>query len=255
MDLSQMQDRWGELLMLVGAIGVAAEGTIAALLVLVGALRGLAGFLAAIAMQTGTGTDDRIIARVIRGLDMLAGWLDRAQRWIPRLRTGGDRRAIDPRGTEALGVLLVLGVGLSGCGASAIDVTRSTLAGGAIAVVTADPLLADAYEDAQAAFERGDLDEDAVAARLRKLDRAERALRAMSSALTAVDLALDAYEAGEECGLAPAMEGAASAAREVVEALDAAGLDVPPLVMQTLDLAGVFLDAPECEGNLAAVGS
>jgi hypothetical protein len=136
---------------------------------------------------------------------------------------------------------------LGGCGMSAIDVTRTTIAGGALAVVSVDPILVDQYADAESAYEAGTLTKDSYEAKLRRLDRAERALRSFSSALNAVDLALDAYEDGRECGIAPALEGAVASASEVVASLRAAGLNVPPLVTSIVEMATVFLDAPECD--------
>ncbi len=223
----------------VGAVGVAAEGGALALLT-------LAKLLAGLARLTRWEGDDHVLARVIRGLEAFASW-------IPRLRT--TKRPPEDAIGPMLAVAIVFGFAtMAGCGGSGVEVVRGTAAGGALAVVAADPILASAYDRAAADFEARTLDEASYVERLKRLDRAERALRSLSSSLTAVDLALAAYEDGQECGLRPALEGAARTAREVVEAFDDAGLDVPSLVSGVLDLAAVFADAPECEPDeLAAV--
>ncbi len=232
-----------ELLAAVGAVGVAFEGGALALLA-------VARILAVAARFTGSTADDRAIARAIGALEAFAGW-------IPRLRTRGGGRPAGGAIGPALAVVLVLGAGsLAGCGASGFEVARAGATGGALAVVAADPILAGAYDQALEAFEAGELAEDAYAARLARLDRAERALRSLASSLTAVDLALEAAEDGQECGLRPAVDGAVDAAAEVLEAFDAAGLEVPALVSQVLGLGAALVDAPECGAEeLAAVSS
>lgn len=115
-----IREHWDEIVMAVGAVGVACEGTIAALVVLVGALRSLANLLASLAVYTGTDADDRAIASAIRLLDRCAHGLDAVQRWIPRLRVGAARRPVSPGASAALGALLAVGVALSGCAGRAL---------------------------------------------------------------------------------------------------------------------------------------
>ncbi len=222
-----------EILIAVGSIGVAAEGGALALL-------SLARLLSGLAKLTGTDADDRALARIISALESFAAW-------IPRLRRGAGAPPIDPRGSAALGLVLAIGVALSGCGASAMDIARDTTAGGALALVAVDPVIADRYDALTLDCDSGAIDADTCTDRLRRLDRAERAIRSLASALTAVDLALGAYEDGRECGLRPALEGAARSARELVAALDAAGIDVPPLVLAVANIAVTVADVPDCE--------
>lgn len=162
---------------------------------------------------------------------------------MPGRRPGAPE---DPRGTAALVVLLCIAPLLGACGGKGVEVARHAAAGGALAVVAADPILAAEYDRVTAGLDAGTMSEDAAVERLRKLDRAERALRSLSSSLTAVDLALGAYEDGRECGLRPALDGAAAATAELLDAFSEAGLDVPPMVSQVLSIASVFVDAPVC---------
>jgi hypothetical protein len=150
-------------------------------------------------------------------------------------------------GTGALATAAALAAALlGGCGGSGLQATRYVVAGTALGVVAVDPVIAEAYDDATADYEVGELTKEAFEGKVRRLDRAERALGAMDRALRAVDLALGAYEDGRECGLGAALEGAARAARELVASLEHAGLDVPPLVTQVLDVALLVVDGPDC---------
>ncbi len=189
-------------------------------------LGGVVAMLVAIIALTPTKRDDEALRGFLGQLSPVA-----------RKTIGG--------GAVATAVALAVSL-LGGCGGSGLEVARGTAAGGALAVVAADPMLADAYDDARVAFEAGSLSESAYDARLERLDRAERALRSLSSALSAVDLALGAAEDGQACGLRPALDGAVDAAQDVLDAFDAAGLDMPPLVGQVLGIGGVLVDAPEC---------
>src|SRR5690606_38459198 len=137
--------------------------------------------------------------------------------------------------------------------ASGLEITRDLAAGGALGATAADPIVADRYDSVTAQCDAGELSADECTIRLRRLDRADRALRSFADSMVTVDLALDAYEDGRECGLRPALEGAARSARELVAALDAAGIDVPPLVTGVLQIAEVVLDAPECEPDAGDV--
>jgi hypothetical protein len=118
--VEQLHAHWADILIAVGAVGVAAESVLAALRALVVTCRSLAGFLAMLALYTATATDDRAIAAVIRGLDKAADWLDRASAFVPRLRAGRGRLAMDPRGTANLLVLLVVAPLLTGCAGRAL---------------------------------------------------------------------------------------------------------------------------------------
>lgn len=95
-----------EILIAVGSIGVAAEGGALALL-------SLARLLSGLAKLTKTDADDRALARIISSLESFAAW-------IPRLRRGAGAPPIDPRGSAALGLVLAVGVALSGCAGRAL---------------------------------------------------------------------------------------------------------------------------------------
>lgn len=209
---------------------------------ILGMLGALYALVCAVVALTPTTNDDTALTRLMQRASFLAprniGGLSMPGK-LPRQREDGW---IDPM----LVVLLVFAPLLGACGSSGLEVARGTAAGGALAVVAADPILADAYDRATAELEAGTLSASDFDARLRKLDRAERALRSLSSALSAVDLALAAAEDGHDCGIRPALDGAVDAAREALEAFDAAGLDMPALVGQVLGIGAALVDAPEC---------
>lgn len=261
MTIDDITSRLDELLIIVGAIGVAAEGTIAALLVLVRALRGLAASLAQLSVLTTTLVDDRAVGRLARGLDWAAEALERVQRIIPRLRLGarrGESQAppVDPRGTAMLGVLLVvLASTLGGCGMSAMDATRASVATTARMTTAVDPIIAAAYETLADGLDAGTVDAEDGAVRMRRLDRAERALASLRHALIAVDLSLDAGEAGAECGLQAALDGAVSAIAELLRALDSAGLEVPALLHIGVAFADGYVDPVECTADDATTAA
>lgn len=215
---------------------------------LVALLSALYALICAYVALTPSREDDKLLMRLMQRASFLAPKGHPRKLSMPGKMPQRDV-GIDPM----LGVLVLL-VPLVGCGASGLDVARATASTSARGIVDADPILVAAYDRATEAFESGELEEAAFDARLAKLDRAERALRSLSSSLTAVDLALGAYEDGHECGLRPALDGAAAAAEAVVEAFAAAGLDVPAYVTQAVGIASVVLDAPVCDPS-AAVAS
>jgi len=227
---------WDDILIIIGSVGVACEGTILALRALVGSLRGLA-------KMTPTKRDDDALATVYRALTNAALWVEQVHQAIPRLRTNGTSR----KGRASTALVLALVV-MSGCGGRGLDIAQQTAAGGAIAVTAVDPVIADAYQRAIADFEAGVITPEAYHAKMVRLDRAERALRSLSHALMAVDYAVASYEDGRECGVKRALSAASRAAHEVVEALDAAGVDIPSRVYDVIEVAAGLLqgDAFTC---------
>lgn len=261
MTIQDITARWDELLLVVGAIGVACEGLIAALIVLVHALRTAAGWLGSVALLTPTPTDDRLAGRLVRALDGAAQGLERLGRIIPRLRLGADRKGapadtLTPRGTAVLGALLLIAAtALGGCGMTAIEATQASVATAARLTTTVDPIVAAAYDDVTEGLDDGTLSTEDAAVRLRRLDRAERALGSMRHALIAVDYSIEAYSAGETCGLRAALDGAVSAAQELLRALDAAGLDVPDIVHIAAALASGYVEPVECRPDPATTAA
>ncbi len=150
-----------------------------------------------------------------------------------------------------LAVLLIAGLAMTSaaCGGtqSGASIARYTALGGALAATAVDPIIASAYERATEQFEAGQLSRDDFEVKLRRLDRADRALKSLTQALYAVDLAVFAAEAGHQCGLEPALGAAVHAAVRVLNALVEAGIDPPPELEAASTVVSVFVPAPECE--------
>jgi hypothetical protein len=235
LDLGQLQNRWDELLLIVGAIGVACEGAIASLLLLVGALRKLAtwgGALALAITPTWLG-DDHAFAAMLRGLDRAAEFLDRIGKWIPRLRTGGDRRAMDPRGTAAIGLFLALGLGLSGCGGT-MHSARTALEYTAIGVHGTDAVLDETVvrPDSERCLEglhsRELVGWDAYEDCMRRARAVNRGILAARGTLVTVQTGLDAVErSGDGSKTCEVIEPLASVLPDLSATLAAAGVELP----------------------------
>jgi hypothetical protein len=236
--LNQLQAHWDDLLILIGAVGVAAEGCLAASKGLVAALRSLAGFAAMLALYTSTATDDRVIGKCIKGLDAAADWLDGASKWIPRLRAGHGRnvRASDTFPGGVVMLAIVMGVaasfGLSGC-AHATKAARVSIEAGSYGLVAADVIAADeierianrCIEESESMPEWVDCTEPAR--------RVRDALLTFKRTLLAAEAAVDATGQDGFARVAPCVARSLS---EVAAAFEAAWIDLPE---ELRTLAGV----------------
>jgi hypothetical protein len=246
-----IREHWDDLLLAIGLIGVACETVLASLRALVAGLRSLALVGQRIAMRTRTQRDDRAVERVIGWLAHAADVLDRASAIVPRLRAGAGRRATPPpvprgiHGALAL-AFAFLAIAQTGCGGSqrGSTIARATATSGAMVVVVADGLVADAYDRLTEQCDAGERDD--CAERLRRLDRAERALGSLVHALRAVDAVIMAGQASRHCTEWEVISAVSRAARELALALTEAGIDVPRQVRHLLDMAEGLLGAPEC---------
>jgi hypothetical protein len=123
--------RLHELVELFGALVLAATALVAAARAFLFAFRALAVWLVGIAARVQIGpdgrADDRAAARLVAWIDAGLWSLEKASGGLGALTRylrpvslvpsvpSRDKRTVDPRGTAAIGLLLALGIGLSGC--------------------------------------------------------------------------------------------------------------------------------------------
>lgn len=247
---NDITSRLDELLILVGAIGVAAEGTIAALAVLVRALRAAANWLGTIALVTRTLTDDHLVGRIVSGLDAAADGLDWARRIIPRLRLGARRGeaagpAVDPRGSALLGVLLIGGATLlGGCGQQ--RAVRTAIDIGGHALVTADETGADEYRRVEGRCDASATSLSGWRECMAPGFRLEEALRHVRADLYAAEAAADATGADGFAAIAPCVARSVDA---LAEALEALRVELPDELDEVRAIARGFGGACAAQGD------
>ena len=244
--IEQIKESWPAVITAVGAVGVACEGALLALAVLVRALRALAKALLTIAQKTTTERDDEFLLGTILGLEIIAAWLESKASIIPRLRAGDGRSAKNgkpPGWSLLLPVAMVFGLGALGGCASAEMHARTAIDAGARALVTADVMGAEEFRIVEArCYGEETLSEWREC--MRPAFRLEEALRATRAALFAAEAAIDAAGAQGWESAAPCV---ARALGELGDAGAALGLELPPAAAQLFDLARAVGGA--CDGG------
>lgn len=251
-----------------GALVISATALVTASHAFLAAVRRAAVWLVSFAATTSSRVDDQAAARLLKVvtwalscLDGAAGVLGSLTRLLrpvslaPAVATR-DGRTSSPSGSAALGALLLIAAtALGGCSMTAIEATQASVATAARLTTAVDPIVAAAYDDVTEGLDEGTLSTEDAAVRLRRLDRAERALGSMRHALIAVDYSIEAYAAGETCGLRAALDGAVAAAQELLRALQSAGLDVPDIVHIAAALASGYVEPVECRPDRATTAT
>src|SRR5690606_10774669 len=118
---------WNDILLAVGAIGVASESLLVALAVFVRVPKKVSDWAFRPPALPATDLDDSVFWRLSIGLGAVADFLDKAAAWVPRLRPAAKAKRPGPSvGTSALtGVLIgLLAVGMVGCGGTRMQKTR-----------------------------------------------------------------------------------------------------------------------------------
>lgn len=230
---------WDEILMAIGAIGVACESLFRALAVLARVLKKVSDWAYDLAGLTATQVDDSVFWRLSIGLEVVAAGLEKAAAWVPRLRPSAKAKRPGPGlGTSALtGIVIgLLAVGMVGCGGRAERATRTALSVSAHALLTVDEAAvaeiravelrcveAPSYVEWRACME--------PAYRLTK------ALGATQHALLAAEGAVDVKGADGLLGTAGCVSAALDDVRQALRALD---LPIPGEVMGALETLSAF---------------
>lgn len=221
-----------ELLAAVGAIGVACEGGALALLA-------LARMLLPLAKLTKSLTDDRILGRIIRGLEVIAGA-------IPRLRT---KPRSDDHGSGIGGVpmlCLALCFVAAGCHGGEVQDARSARTDyvlGAVesALLLTGQALVAPYEAKEAQCAAGP-----VGGYVACTDPWNKAIDSLSVAYHSTRAAREGLDAGRGAPVLPCIAGLLD---EAVSAVDALGVELPAAVSSGMNAAQGLarLVAGECE--------
>jgi hypothetical protein len=179
--------------------------------------------LTAYATTTPQAWDDRLAARLAWVLGFLHAIL-------PRVAVGPrPTKPVDPRGTAA--IVLLLAIGLAGCGGRAENVARTTLATGAHGIVVLDEAAAAKYREIE---ERCDASADSYEAWIecmRPADRVEASLRGAAHVLRGAEATIDATDAEGLRRVAPCV---ARVLGELASALEAVGIQMPESLSNVL---------------------
>lgn len=149
---------------------------------------------------------------------------------------------------KAIPLLLVLSVG---CGTTAVEVARGTLATAATATVQADHLFADAYEvysdNARANSTTQAEKDEKMRDWTEAADQMEAALKVAYASLAAAEVALDGFErTGEASYYDEAIACAAQTLRDIAAVLKERGLHIPAALAKVLTLS----EGLTCAGGL-----
>lgn len=141
----------------------------------------------------------------------------------------------------ALGGVVLAALALHGCGASAPTVAHQLVNGAGRAVVVVD----DAYERTYATQAAAALEASTTAAEyasaVAPINHVEEALRAASASLRAADHVIDVWDRGGSEQWLGAAACLAAVLMDLVDALTAARVEVPPELVDALDLARPFV--------------